>query len=184
MISVDVVNIWNASVPAPLHNVSLQHRFLGQNASEAKGAQVQRLKVSIQDQFSHCPTHRRGVLQAMAAETGGKVHVVDQGVNPDDAVLVQGVVLVEPCPRAFHLRGETGRSSLPDRNKTHVLTECVTSRPTYTFSFSKAGTRFARWGQTLSSKNWWSTSRLLVSGSSACGRTLENKIHKPCKKFC
>lgn len=39
--------------------------------------------------------------------------------------------------------------------------------PWGTFSSSKAGTRLANLGQTLSSKNWWSTSRLLVSGSSA-----------------
>lgn len=90
--------------PAPLYDVPLQHGFLGQNASEAEAAQVQRFKVPIQDQFCHSATHRGGLLQAVAAETGGKVHVVDLRVNTDDAVLVEGVVVVETCPRTGHLR--------------------------------------------------------------------------------
>lgn len=47
------------------------------------------------------------MLQAVAAETGGKVHVVDEGVEPNDAVLVKGVVVVEAGPGAVHLREET-----------------------------------------------------------------------------
>ncbi len=77
---------------------------MSEDASEAEAAQVQRFKVSIQDQFCHSTAHGGGVLQAVAAETGGKVHVVDQRVQTNDAVLVEGVVVVETCPRAGHLR--------------------------------------------------------------------------------
>lgn len=94
----------NVSAPAPLHDVPLQHWFLVQDAPEAESAQVQRFKAPIEDQFCHCTTHCGGVLQAVAAETGHKVHVVNQGVNPNDAVLVEGVVVVETCPGAAHLR--------------------------------------------------------------------------------
>lgn len=106
----------NGSVPAPLHNVPLQHGFPGQNASEAEAAQVQRLKAPVQDQFRHGATHGGGLLQAVAAETGGKVQVVDERVKPDDAVLVEGVVVVETRPRAGHLgdgkRGDGGSKIL------------------------------------------------------------------------
>lgn len=96
-------------VPALLYNVPLQHGFLGQNASEAEGAQVQCFKVPIQDQFCHSAAHSGGVLQAVAAETGGKVHIVDQWVHTDDAVLVKSVVVVETRPRAGHLKGRNKR---------------------------------------------------------------------------
>lgn len=43
----------------------------------------------------------------MATETSGNVHVVDVGVDPDDGVLVKGVVVVETCPRAVHLQDGT-----------------------------------------------------------------------------
>lgn len=49
------------------------------------------------------------MLQAVAAEPGGEVHVPDRGVDPDDAVLVEGVVVVEARPRAAHLPDERGR---------------------------------------------------------------------------
>lgn len=94
----------NVSAPAPLHDVPLQHWFLFQDAPEAKSTQVQCFKAPIEDQFCHRTTHCGGVLQAVAAETRYPVHVVDQGVNPNDAVLVEGVVVVETCPGAAHLR--------------------------------------------------------------------------------
>lgn len=96
-----------------LNDVPLQHRLLGQNSFEAEVAQVQRFKVPVQDQFCHCATHSGGVLQAVAAEAGGKVHVIDQRVNPDDAVLVEAVVVIETRPRTAHLRrGTRGKSDL------------------------------------------------------------------------
>lgn len=48
------------------------------------------------------------MLQAVAAEPGGKVHVIDQGVDPDDAVLVEGIVVIETCPGAAHLWKKRG----------------------------------------------------------------------------
>lgn len=51
------------------------------------------------------------MLQAVAAEAGGEVHVVDQRVNADDAVLVERVVVVETGPGAGHLAGIKGNKS-------------------------------------------------------------------------
>lgn len=90
-------------VKTRLDYVSLQHGFLDQNASEAEVAQVQCFKVSVQDQFCNAPTHCRRVLQAMATETSGKVHVVDHGVHTNDTILVKGVVVIETCPCAGNL---------------------------------------------------------------------------------
>lgn len=96
-------------VVAHLHNVSLQHGFLLHYASEGKVAQVQRFKVSVQNEFGHSAAHGGGLLQAVAAEAGGKVHVVDQRVQADDAVLVEGVVVVETRPGTRHLMGRDTR---------------------------------------------------------------------------
>lgn len=90
-----------------LHDVLLKHLLLPQDPPEAEAAQVQSLKASVQDEFCHGPAHRRRVLQAVAAETGGKVHVFDERVQTDDAVLVEGVVVVETGPGAGHLTGRT-----------------------------------------------------------------------------
>lgn len=95
----------DASAAARLHDVPLQHGHLLHDTSEAEAAQVQRLKVPVQNELGHGAAHGGGVLQAVAAEAGGKVHVVDERVNPDDAVLVEGVVIVETRPGAGHLRG-------------------------------------------------------------------------------
>lgn len=48
----------------------------------------------------------------MAAEAGGKVHVVDKRVRANDAVLVEGVVVVETSPCTGHLRGATTQQAL------------------------------------------------------------------------
>lgn len=48
------------------------------------------------------------MLQAVAAEPGGKVHVIDQGVDPNDGVLVEGIVVIETCPGAAHLWRKRG----------------------------------------------------------------------------
>lgn len=106
-----LAGVW-ATVPAPLYDVPLQHGLLGHNASEAEAVQVQRFKAPIQDQFCHSTTHCRGLLQAVAAKTGGKVHVVDHGVDTDDAVLIEGVVVIETCPRTRHLRARTREREL------------------------------------------------------------------------
>lgn len=90
---------------AQLHDVPLQLGFLSQNPVETEAAQVQRFIASVQNQLCHGATHRRRVLQAMAAEARGEVHVVDQGVRTDDGVLVKGVVVIETCPGTGHLRG-------------------------------------------------------------------------------
>lgn len=87
-----------------LHDVPLQHGLLRQDASEVESAQVQRLEASIQDELCHGAAHGGGVLQAVPAEARGKVHVVDQRVHADDAVLVEGVVVVVSGPRTRHLR--------------------------------------------------------------------------------
>lgn len=96
-------------VAAHLHNISLQYGFLLHNASEAKVAQVQRFKVTIHNEFGHGTAHSGGLLQAVAAEAGGKVHVVDQRVHPDDGVLVEGVVVVETRPGTLHLMSRDTR---------------------------------------------------------------------------
>lgn len=96
-------------VVAHLHNVSLQHGFLLHYASEAEVAQVQRFKVSVHNEFGHSAADGGGLLQAVAAEAGGKVHVVDKRVQPDDAVLVEGVVVVETRPGTSHLMGRDTR---------------------------------------------------------------------------
>lgn len=62
------------------------------------------MEVPVQDEFSHGAAHGRRVLQAVAAEARRKVHVVDQGVDPDDGVLVKGVVVIETGPGAAHLQ--------------------------------------------------------------------------------
>jgi len=87
-----------------LHDVPLQPGLPGQDALEAEAAQVQRGEVPVQDQLGHGAAHGGRVLQAVAAEAGGEVHVVDQRVHPDDAVLVEGVVVVVTGPRTRHLR--------------------------------------------------------------------------------
>lgn len=94
---------------AHLHDVSLQQGFLLHYASEAKVAQVQRFKVAVHNELGDSAAHGGGLLQAVAAEAGGKVHVVDQRVQPDDAVLVEGVVVVETRPGAGHLMGRDTR---------------------------------------------------------------------------
>ncbi|CAG5870307.1 unnamed protein product [Menidia menidia] len=67
-----------------------KHGLLTQNPPETEAAQVQRLEVPVQDELGHGPAHGGGVLQAVAAEARGKVHVVDGRVHADDGVLVKG----------------------------------------------------------------------------------------------
>lgn len=90
-------------VSPPLHDVPLQHGLPGQDAAEVEAAQVQRGEVPVQDELGHGAARGGGVLQAVAAEAGGEVHVGDERVRPDDGVLVEGVVVVETGPRARHL---------------------------------------------------------------------------------
>lgn len=78
--------------------------------------QIQRFKLSIQDEFCYSTTHSGGLLQSVAAEAGGEVHVADQRVCADDAVLVEGVIVVETCPRTGHLRGATRQQELMSRS--------------------------------------------------------------------
>lgn len=85
------------------HNVPLQHGLLLHNPLESEVAEVQSFEVPVQDEFCHGATHGGRVLQAVAAEAGGEVHVVDQRVHANDAVLVEGVVVVEARPGAAHL---------------------------------------------------------------------------------
>lgn len=92
-------------VVSELHDVPLQHLLMLQNPVETEAAQVQSFKASFQDEFCQAPAHRRRVLQAVAAEAGGEVHVLDERVQADEAVLVEGVVVVETGPRAHHLTG-------------------------------------------------------------------------------
>ena len=99
----------NGIFPHPLHDVPFQHRLLGQDPSEVESTQVQSFKTSVQDQLGHGPAHGGRVLQAVAAEARGKEHVVDQRVETDDAVLVEGVVVVEAGPGAGHLREQEHR---------------------------------------------------------------------------
>lgn len=96
-------------VAALLHNVSLQHGFLFHDASEAKVAQVECFKVAVQNEFCHGEAHSRGLLEAVATESSGKVHVVDQRVDSNDGVLVEGVVVVETCPGTGQLTGRDKR---------------------------------------------------------------------------
>lgn len=95
----------SALVRGPLNDVPLQDGLPRQNPGEAEPAQVQGFKLSVQHKLRHGATHRRRVLQAMAAEAGGEVHVVDQRMHADDAVLVECVVVVETGPGAGHLTG-------------------------------------------------------------------------------
>lgn len=83
-----VVGTIQVYVPAPLHDVPLQHGLPSQNPPEAEPVQIQRFKLSIQDQFCYSTTHSGGLLQSVAAEASGEVHVADQRVHADDAVLV------------------------------------------------------------------------------------------------
>lgn len=69
------------------------------------------MEVPVQDELSNSPPHSRTVLQAVAAETSGKVHVIDQGVEPNNGVLVKGVVVVKAGPGAAHLRKKQLMSS-------------------------------------------------------------------------
>lgn len=92
---------------AELHDVPLQHGLLGQDPAETEAAQVQSFKVSVQNQLRHGATRRGRVLQAVAAEARGKVHVADEGVRTDDGVLVKGVVVIETRPGTAHLKGGT-----------------------------------------------------------------------------
>lgn len=101
---IDRVSLQRLDSNSDLQNVSFQDRLLLHDPVQTKYTQVQSFKASLQDQLSQCPAHTRRVLQAVAAEACGTVHVVDQRVYTDDGVLVQGVVVVEPGPGTGHLR--------------------------------------------------------------------------------
>lgn len=92
------------------YDVQLQHGLLRHQTFETEVAHVQRSVAPVQDEFCHGSTDGGGLLKAMAAEAGGEVHVVDQGVHADDGVLVEGVVVVETCPGAGDLTGGTRRT--------------------------------------------------------------------------
>lgn len=97
----DVLDVTHCFV---LHDVPLHHGFLCQDASEAESAQVQSLKVPIQNEFCNCSTHSRGVLQAVTTEPSRKVHVIDQRVDTDDSILIKCVVVIVTSPGTRHLR--------------------------------------------------------------------------------
>ena len=54
---------------------------------------------AMDDQFGHGAPHRRRLLDAVAREAGGEDQAPDRGMAADDAVLVEGVVLVVARPQ-------------------------------------------------------------------------------------
>jgi len=87
----------------PLDNVPLLHGRRGQDAIEAQIRQVQRLEAVVQDHLGYRAADGWRVLQAVAAEARGEVHVLYQRVEAQDGVLVEGVVVVVAGPGAGHL---------------------------------------------------------------------------------
>lgn len=73
-------------------------------AAEEEGAQVDGLELALQHHLGHSSPHGGGLLEPMATEARGKVHVDDQGVGAHHAVLVKGVVVVIAGPSAPNLR--------------------------------------------------------------------------------
>lgn len=78
-------------------------------AVEEEGAQVDRLEVAVQHHLCHSSPHSRGLLEPMATEARGKVHVDDERVGTHHAILVEGVVVVIASPGTPNLRADRTR---------------------------------------------------------------------------
>lgn len=75
-------------------------------AVEEEGAQVDSLEVAVQHHLCHSSPHGRGLLEPMATEARGKVHVDDEWVGTHHTILVKGVVVVIASPSVPNLRGD------------------------------------------------------------------------------
>lgn len=82
------------------YNVTLQYGLLQEDPFKVKSTKVDGLIASVQNKLSHGESDRRRLLQTVTAEARGKVHVGHKRVQSDNAVLIKGVVVVKPSPRA------------------------------------------------------------------------------------
>lgn len=85
-------------------DVALFHLLPQIEAAEEEGAQVDSPELALQHHLGHSSPHGGGLLEPVAAEACGKVHVGDQGVGAHHAVLVKGVVVVVAGPSAPNLQ--------------------------------------------------------------------------------
>lgn len=72
-------------------------------AAEEEGAQIDGLEVTLQYHLSHSSPHGGCLLEPMATEARGKVHVDNQWVRAHHTILVKGVVVVIASPSSPNL---------------------------------------------------------------------------------
>ena len=90
----------SALVAAVSDHICLPQRPAGADAVMAERSQIERHIAAAGDPFGHAATDRRGLLHAVAAEPIRENQIVEFGMRPDDAVLVEGVEVVIAGPGA------------------------------------------------------------------------------------
>lgn len=95
--------VLDQSPPPPSDYVPLQDGLLVQDALKVERTEVNGLKASVQNELGDGAPDGRRLLEPVATEARGEVHVVHQRVRAHHRVLIERVVVIESRPRSRHL---------------------------------------------------------------------------------
>src|SRR5258708_3794034 len=107
------------------YHVELKQLFLGGDAPIAEPGQVDALPGAMADPFRDGPPDGRRLLDAMAGKSVCEQEIRYLRMGPDDAVLVERVVVVMAGPGACQLDRGKGRNALRQSRPNHLLPNTV-----------------------------------------------------------
>lgn len=114
--------------PRGLDDGALEQRLAGAQAVEPEVGDVERHIAAMADELGHGAAHGRALLDAVPGEAVGENGVVELRVGPDEAVLVDGVVLVIAGPGVDETQTLQRRDAVGQRRPDQILEQGMVNR--------------------------------------------------------